>query len=517
MSGIQQRWNRLRRRCASFKTVSGGATLDADASFILNETTPGYAVAAKESRHQRAASMTPTSSSSSSSSDAKRQYSWRKSHSVEKYDVRDVNLNQSLGEKGVKEIRLPPDYWKVHEHDVKVWKIGTGTPTRPHRTHNRDALPKSNDCEFNTQRYDEINDSKSKRIQYFTGTDGNGNRKNSLESDRKEVKFPGLKAFKSASVRLPGQKSSIHEMQQLLRSKFNRLNVGLRKKRTMSVQEVFDSPSSQQQQQQNLKQTLRSPPTQFYVPSPNGGGDDDTTGPSSLPFCFTPMNDSSQNVAVVSVSATTSPIQETKRDIDSRKAITRSQSYRTRPRTENGALSATKSSATRVSLREQSLPSSSSAKPSTATRIGNAVRDRIRMRPRSHSPAKPLQQRSNSVREKSKKGRGEAFGFFDRINRMMNTNPLPPTSSTTNNNNHSVNNMNRPTKTNETDSTAIESGTSSSMALATTAATTVAPQAAPRNRKSTINRTCDFEQTKSQPQSPEAIFIRDRKVSKQVK
>jgi len=56
----------------------------------------------------------------------------------------------------------------------------------------------------------------------------------------------------SSSLRLPGKKGSVQEV---LRSKLNRIHAGLRKRRALSVQEVFSSPTHEQ-------------PT-FYVPSPN--------------------------------------------------------------------------------------------------------------------------------------------------------------------------------------------------------------------------------------------------------
>ncbi|XP_018328634.1 tyrosine-protein phosphatase non-receptor type 13 isoform X2 [Agrilus planipennis] len=57
----------------------------------------------------------------------------------------------------------------------------------------------------------------------------------------------------SSSLRLPGKKAG--SVQELLRSKLNRIHVGLRKRRALSVQEVFSSPTEEK-------------PT-FYVPSPN--------------------------------------------------------------------------------------------------------------------------------------------------------------------------------------------------------------------------------------------------------
>lgn len=58
----------------------------------------------------------------------------------------------------------------------------------------------------------------------------------------------------TSSLRLPGAKKS--SVQDVLRAKLSRINVGLRKRRALSVQEFFHSPTHDPQQ-----------PT-FYVPSP---------------------------------------------------------------------------------------------------------------------------------------------------------------------------------------------------------------------------------------------------------
>lgn len=232
--------------------MSGPTTLDSDASYILTEPSTGYSVLPRERPHtQRANSVTPTTDTQK-----ERPYLWRKCNSTEKYDYRDVNLNGSVPDKIHKRIPLPEDYWKVHEEDVKAWRIGSTPP--PSGKKSRDT-PKDSDWEFNVQKYENMTDRNRGRLQYYTAHDDNGNRKNSLEGDRKEIKFPGLKAFKSASMRLPGQKTSLQEVHQLLRNKFNRLNVNLRKKRTMSVQEVF------------MPATPQGPPSppHFYVPSPS--------------------------------------------------------------------------------------------------------------------------------------------------------------------------------------------------------------------------------------------------------
>jgi hypothetical protein len=76
-------------------------------------------------------------------------------------------------------------------------------------------------------------------------------------------------------------------VQQILRNKFNRLHAGLRKRRALSVQEVFQNQPGQ------------VPPT-FYVPSPNGSinnchqstydeyDETDESGPMSLPYINPP-------------------------------------------------------------------------------------------------------------------------------------------------------------------------------------------------------------------------------------
>lgn len=95
------------------------------------------------------------------------------------------------------------------------------------------------------------------------------------ESKGKASKFPLLKSFKSASMRLPGQKSSMQEVQQILRNKFNRLQNNLRKRRALSVQEVFnddDDDGGGNSCQMNRSQSGSSsdlPNTTFYVPSPS--------------------------------------------------------------------------------------------------------------------------------------------------------------------------------------------------------------------------------------------------------
>lgn len=464
-------------------------------------------------RHQRAASVTPIIEHSPIK-DLQRPLPWRKSHSVEKYEYRDINLNSSIPDKINKNIPLPDDYWKVHEQDVKVWRIGCVSPSRPVSL--RDLPKDGNDWEFNVQAYENMGDSRAPaRIQYYTGdSDTESKRKHSFDAtDHKELKFPGLKAFKSASMRLPGQKSSIQEVHQMLRNKLNRLNVGLRKKRTLSVQEVFQqSPSSQ-------TTPVRSKP-QFYVPSPIASSkiyveDRDSKEPSSLPPI---INNSKSNNDIASISPTKS-VSPTKSN-DMNKQITRTQSYRTKihvpgvsepnntnnGKSSNGSDHSTKSNARlpqfliggRVSLRDKSTPK----QPSTASKISNAVRERIRRRPRSHSPTKPKTSMANTPKNR------DSIGFFDRINRMMHVNHLPPPHGS---NTVASNNLNRGK---------VNGGTNDSHETNGVAAITKKiPNASNGSHDETANNNNNVKNIKmtnnsdlDAPQKPETNFTRDRRM-----
>lgn len=85
------------------------------------------------------------------------------------------------------------------------------------------------------------------------------------------------KVYHTSSLRLP-QKTGVQDVQKLLRNKLNRIHAGLRKRRAISVQEVFGNA------------TTPAPQPTFYVPSPVGPNDDSleysngNSGPSSLPL-----------------------------------------------------------------------------------------------------------------------------------------------------------------------------------------------------------------------------------------
>lgn len=115
-------------------------------------------------------------------------------------------------------------------------------------------------CSSQTQLADDKSDTKSKSS------------KDGQSSSSPSMKFPLLKSFKSASMRLPGQKSSMQEVQQILRNKFNRLQSNLRKRRALSVQEVFNDDDDGGVGMDRRSQSGSStdlPNTTFYVPSPS--------------------------------------------------------------------------------------------------------------------------------------------------------------------------------------------------------------------------------------------------------
>ncbi|XP_033321563.2 uncharacterized protein LOC117217831 [Megalopta genalis] len=84
------------------------------------------------------------------------------------------------------------------------------------------------------------------------------------------------KLLQTSSLRLPGTTKGIADIQNVLRSKFSKINAGIRKRKALSVTEVFS------QKDNNA--------SNFYVPSPltssssqNFDGDYDSSEPTSLP------------------------------------------------------------------------------------------------------------------------------------------------------------------------------------------------------------------------------------------
>lgn len=268
----------------------------------------------------------------------------------------------------------------------------------------------------------------------------------------KEIKLPSLKNFKSASMRLPGQKTSINEVQQLLRSKFNRIHAGLRKRRALSVQEVFQMPGT----------PTPTKPT-FYVPSPLVGERnphnpsryeeellDDEDGPLSLPYInenFLTVDQTEVHLRDRSLSPRKERTKTWYRNIDlsagdARRELPLSESGTSTPIpvTEDDQADNPKDKPSfaiggRVSLRERvesmhlnrlrSKTSSSANAASPQPKKSTVEPSPRKIRPRSHSPLKNIKINLSGLGigggdpQATPKPKRESFGLFGRLNRMM--------------------------------------------------------------------------------------------------
>ncbi|XP_058118444.1 uncharacterized protein LOC131288597 [Anopheles ziemanni] len=377
-AGILQKWSKLRRRCASFKSVSGPASLDSDTNFILAEhpghyqiisTATGSPVQPRATHVHLPPAGHPGNNNNPSQPSTKlhhhhhplqhghhhsqhhqhHHHHHRHQHPAHRhlhphhphlhhqhhhhplhhhplvdyplpgshllqdspapgYDPKNWELRHSSSSSASASSSstigappplapLPPDYWQhytPHEpSDVKLWRLGAHQ-TYAHRIHVNPPQRRSAhsiDWEYSVHRYESMCEQlppprifRTEKLQYYdelaevkvkptavpTAVGNGGHPQPPCATDgtppgvkvAKEIKLPSLKTFKSASMRLPGQKSSIHEVQQLLRSKFNRIHAGLRKRRALSVQEVFQLPAPG-----GPAQATPTKPT-FYVPSP---------------------------------------------------------------------------------------------------------------------------------------------------------------------------------------------------------------------------------------------------------
>lgn len=432
---------------------AGPSSLDSDASFILtSDERPAQITATKLPR-----ATTNNHSVDQPAVRTRDKHFWHTA-TADKYDYRNVNLTGSVSEKMGKRIMSADEYGWRHttsvDRDGKEWQR---TRRSSHHQNGKDL-----DWEYNVQQYENLGERSGARLQYYEATDSPVDfKKNSSATldDKKEIKFPGLKTFKSASMRLPGQKSSMQEVQQLLRLKFNRINIGLRKRRALSVQEVFP-PERSTSQSSALNGMPVRPPSQFYVPSPlayknNNNNYKDDEGPASLPFFINDaMKQSSQQ-------------HYTKDNLNNKHTVTISRaSPDLNGRTQNNSDRInTSNDLGRDRVLEtpsSSVMSSSSVQPTQKNTIiapqfvvGGCVSngskhasaqhtsrlsdvstatttslEKIRLRPRSHSPLKTADDKAKNRKKR------ESFGFFERINRMMHAGIQqlpPPHSSTTGN------------------------------------------------------------------------------------
>ncbi|XP_055594507.1 pro-interleukin-16-like [Uranotaenia lowii] len=514
VTGISQKWSKLRRRCASFKTVSGPASLDSDTNFILAEhPTVPYQIIASGSvqssglqqqqehqhhphhhnhhhhhhhpghhRHHHHHHHHHHQNGQSHEHHYGEQLHYPTSHLHDpNWELRHSSSSSTstssstLGPPQIYASSNSEEYWQIHERDVKLWRLGAHQ-TYAHRirvTPNQRRSAHSIDWEYNVQKYENMVDPaqvaaarlfRHEKLQYYDEV-SSVKKKNSLgasESESgikiaKEIKLPSLKNFKSASMRLPGQKSSINEVQQLLRSKFNRIHAGLRKRRALSVQEVFQMPA----------QTTPSKPT-FYVPSPLIGernhnssvprfdeeSNDEDDGPISLPY----ISDDLLNPTATPVhirDRSLSPRKErTKtwyRPIDfsapmhkseqESKPIDKPAPVKSIPITEDEKKPKEKteklnfSLGGRLSLRERvesmNLNRLRSKTSNQASPLPKKATEQRKIRPRSHSPLKNIKinlsnlgltnnnNNTTPTIPETPKAKRESIGLLTRLNRMM--------------------------------------------------------------------------------------------------
>ncbi|XP_058827025.1 histone-lysine N-methyltransferase Suv4-20-like [Topomyia yanbarensis] len=506
VTGISQKWNKLRRRCASFKTVSGPASLDSDTNYILAEHPGHYQIIAsgpvpvQVHQVQQAHHQHHHHNHGEHRHHHHHHHHHRQNGGAHEQLLADQPLygqlpdpnwelrhssssSTSTSSSTIGPIQFPvyasEEYWQIHERDVKLWRLGAHQ-TYAHRiraTPNHRRSAHSIDWEYNVQKYENMADPaqmaaarlfRHEKLQYYDEV-SSVKKKNSLgasESESgikvaKEIKLPSLKNFKSASMRLPGQKTSMNEVQQLLRSKFNRIHAGLRKRRALSVQEVFQMPG------------LATPtkPT-FYVPSPlvsercphnplryEEETNEEVDGPLSLPFI-------NENLVAVDQSQvqlrdrSPSPRKErTKtwfRNIDlntpdckPKKALPtvtqngkppasipvtetdQNVQPKEKPEKPNFAIGG------RVSLRERvenmnlNRLRSKTSNTNAASPQPKKLSEPRKIRPRSHSPLKNIKINLSglgmrgSEPQATPKPKRESFGLFGRLNRMMHGNGSP--------------------------------------------------------------------------------------------
>ncbi|XP_053683434.1 uncharacterized protein LOC128733694 [Sabethes cyaneus] len=504
VTGISQKWNKLRRRCASFKTVSGPASLDSDTNFILAEHPGHYQIIASgpaipvqvqqvqqshhhhhhhhhgHHRHHHHHHHHHNGNSEQLVTDQP-QYghltdpNWELRHSS--------SSSTSTSSSTIGQTQLPiyaaEEYWHIHERDVKLWRLGAHQ-TYAHRirvTPNHRRSAHSIDWEYNVHKYENMTDPaqvatarlfRHEKLQYYDEV-SNVMKKNSLgasESESgikiaKEIKLPSLKNFKSASMRLPGQKSSINEVQQLLRSKFNRIHAGLRKRRALSVQEVFQMPS----------QATPTKPT-FYVPSPLVGeriphnptryeeeSNEEEDGPLSLPYISENLVAADQSHVHLRERSLSPRKERTKtwyRNIDLNNPIRKPENDSRASTPQNGKPPAPTPAAEaepdeqpkekqpekpafaiggRVSLRERvesmnlsRLRSKTASSNNAASPQPKKTPEQRKIRPRSHSPLKNIRINlsgfgigggGSDQQTATPKPKRESFGLFGKLNRMM--------------------------------------------------------------------------------------------------
>lgn len=398
-TGISQKWNKLRKRCASFKAVSGPTSLDLDTNYILSDTPSSYTILSHDDNNNHYTHLqhhlhqlgqqpqphnhfyTEVRQDSSHEDDDEVDYvrrnkkiwetksidlmlasaphvhdlkalqssPWKKNTVCdESQNQQNPSLRRSFIDKYYADSENGNDYsedsgWESHDRHSSAQASPSQLSNSRLRNYGGSLNGGTSDWEFSANQFDEkLNQDARLKLATTTSSNHNNtpnhNHNNNFEKlqyyddalnnnspphhrhhhhsntihqqqssnaavshvcddkGRKRLNFSSetalsgavngtskkgdkatsipLKSFKSASMRLPGQKSSIQEMQQILRNKFNRLHNNLRKRRALSVQEVFDGDEEAKLREKGENEPSKRnsdgglAKTTFYVPSP---------------------------------------------------------------------------------------------------------------------------------------------------------------------------------------------------------------------------------------------------------
>lgn len=205
---LSRKWNKLRRRCASFKSIqSGPSSLDGDGEdfdLMLIEHPAKYTIIPPSpiQMQQQQTRQDPHI-------EAYEKSIWRKS-SVLPMEATPLRPPR---------VPIPYEHQQqyrqiIHEDDLKYWPV-----SYPNRVGNGDVRRNSaiDHWEFDAKQFENSLREKEK-MQYYDKDLKIENVKNgSIGSEKgvkiaRELKIPGLKSFKSASMRLPGQRTSISDV-----------------------------------------------------------------------------------------------------------------------------------------------------------------------------------------------------------------------------------------------------------------------------------------------------------------
>lgn len=228
---LSRKWNKLRRRCASFKSVQSGPSSldDTETDAMLIEHPSRYQIIpqrdlrieAYEKNVWRKSSILPLSESPRHSMRAlpiQTNSPFHHNHHNHHHHSHHTSIPTTIvvpvpvSNTSTQQPQSTTTIYQpvtIHEDDLKYWPVARTTVADPIRRNS--AI----DWEFNAQQFEQSMQVKEK-LQYYD-KDLSCNKNGSIGSEKgvkiaRELKIPGLKSFKSASMRLPGQKTSISEV-----------------------------------------------------------------------------------------------------------------------------------------------------------------------------------------------------------------------------------------------------------------------------------------------------------------